>query len=34
MDLIYGVDEGRLLCGNSAGTDDNRLLSRTVGYTW
>lgn len=33
-DLIYGVDEGRLLCGNSAGTDDNQLLSRTVGYTW
>ena len=33
-DLIYGVDESRLLCGNSAGTDNNQLLSRTVGYTW
>lgn len=31
-DLIYGVDEGRLLCGNSAGTDDRVLdLEYTLG---
>ncbi len=32
--LIFGIDEGRILCGNSYGADDNQLLSRTVGYTW
>lgn len=32
--LIFGVDEGRLLVGNSWGTDDNQLLTRTVGYTY
>ncbi|MBQ3128492.1 MAG: hypothetical protein IJC13_05595 [Clostridia bacterium] len=32
--LIFGVDEGRLLVGNSRGTDDNQLLTRTVGYTY
>ncbi|MBQ5592060.1 MAG: hypothetical protein IIU80_03860 [Clostridia bacterium] len=32
--LIFGVDEGRLLVGNSHGTDDNQLLTRTVGYTY
>ncbi len=33
-DLIYGVDEGRLLVGNSAGKTDNQLLARIVGFTW
>ncbi len=32
--LIYGVDEGRLLVGNTSGATDNQLLSRTVGFTW
>ena len=31
--LIYGVDEGRIL-GASAGADSSELVSRTVGYTW
>ena len=33
-DLIFGVDEGRLLVGNNWGAIDNQLLSRTVGYTY
>ncbi len=33
-DLIYGVDEGRLLVGNSAGEADNQLIARIVGFTW
>lgn len=32
--LIYGVDEGRILYGNSSGANDDQLMSRTVGYTW
>ncbi|NLA77348.1 MAG: hypothetical protein GX851_05910, partial [Clostridiales bacterium] len=32
--LIYGVDEGRILCGNTRGASDDQLLNRTVGYTW
>lgn len=32
--LIFGIDEGRLLCGNSAGAVDSQLLTRTVGYTY
>ena len=32
--LIFGVDEGRLLVGNSRGTDDKQLFTRTVGYTY
>lgn len=32
--LFYGVDEGRILSGNTAGANDSQLLSRTVGYTW
>lgn len=32
--LIFGVDEGRLLVGNSSGQNDNQLLTRTVGYTY
>ncbi len=32
--LFYGVDEGRILCGNTSGAGDSQLLSRTVGYTW
>lgn len=32
--LIFGIDEGRILWGNSRGADDDQLLSRTVGYTW
>lgn len=33
-DLIYGVDEGRLLTGINSGSSDNQLLSRVTGYTW
>ncbi len=33
-DLIFGVDEGRLLVGNTSGADDIQLLSRTVGDTY
>lgn len=33
-DLIYGVDEGRILCGNAAGRDSDALPSRTVGDTF
>ena len=32
--LIYGIDEGRILCGNTSGADDSQLLSRVVGYTY
>lgn len=32
--LIYGIDEGRILCGNTAGTDSDELLTRTCGYTY
>ncbi|MBR2868751.1 MAG: hypothetical protein IKB88_06790 [Clostridia bacterium] len=32
--LIFGIDEGRILCGNSRGKDDDQLLSRTVGFTY
>ncbi len=32
-DLIYGIDEGRILCGAS-GANNNELLSRTCGYTY
>ena len=33
-DLFFGIDEGRILCGNSSGSVDSQLLSRTVGYTY
>ncbi len=33
-DLIYGVDEGRILEGNSSGTVGSELLTRTCGYTY
>ncbi len=33
-DLIYGVDEGRILEGNSSGTTGSELLTRTCGYTY
>lgn len=32
--LIFGIDEGRLLCGNSSGANDTQLLTRIVGYTY
>ena len=32
--LIYGIDEGRILHGNSSGADDDQLLSRTCGFTY
>ena len=32
--LIFGIDEGRILCGANSGGDDSQLLSRTVGYTY
>ena len=33
-DLIYGVDEGRLLVGNNSGKNNDELLTRTCGYTY
>ncbi len=33
-DLIYGIDEGRILVGNTSGTESDNLLTRTVGYTY
>lgn len=32
--LIYGIDEGRLLVGNEAGASNNELLTRMCGYTY
>lgn len=32
--LIYGIDEGRILVGKSSGSISNELNNRTVGYTW
>ena len=32
--LLYGIDEGRLLVGLESGNDNDELLSRTVGYTY
>ena len=32
--LIYGIDEGRILCGNTSGADSDQLLSRTCGFTY
>lgn len=32
--LIYGIDEGRILCGNTGGKDSDELLSRISGYTY
>lgn len=33
-DLIYGVDEGRILCGINRGAVDSQLNIRITGYTW
>ncbi len=32
--LIYGIDEGRILCGNSSGTIGDELFTRTCGFTY
>ncbi len=32
--LIFGIDEGRLLCGTTSGTVGTELLNRTTGFTW
>ncbi len=32
--LIFGIDEGRILCGNTRGAIDDQLLTRTCGYTY
>ena len=32
--LIYGIDEGRILSGVNSGADDTQLLARVTGYTW
>lgn len=32
--LIFGVDEGRILSGNTSGTESDELFSRTTGYTY
>lgn len=32
--LIFGIDEGRLLSGINSGKNDSQLLTRTVGYTY
>ena len=33
-DLIYGVDVGRVLCGNVPGAASDELYSRSAGFTW
>lgn len=33
-DLLYGVDEGRILVGNSSGTVGSELNARVTGFTW
>lgn len=33
-DLIYGIDEGRILCGVNSGANTDELLTRTCGYTY
>lgn len=33
-DLIFGIDEGRLLVGMNSGTNTDELLTRTCGYTY
>lgn len=33
-DLIFGIDEGRILCGNTSGRGSDQLHTRTVGYTY
>lgn len=33
-DLIFGIDEGRLLVGINGGSIDKQLNSRITGYTW
>ncbi|MBP9989326.1 MAG: hypothetical protein KBT46_07490, partial [Ruminococcus sp.] len=33
-DLIFGVDEGRILSGVTSGSETYALNTRTVGYTW
>ena len=33
-DVIFGIDEGRILVGQNRGAVSNELNSRTVGYTW
>lgn len=33
-DLLYGIDEGRILEGNSSGSAGSELLTRTCGYTY
>ncbi len=32
--LIFGIDEGRILHGNARGAADDQLLTRTCGYTY
>ncbi len=32
--LIFGIDEGRILSGNISGRNDTQLLTRIVGYTY
>ena len=33
-DVIFGIDEGRILVGINSGSIGNELNSRTTGYTW
>ena len=33
-DLVYGFDEGRILCGKTAGKDSDSLSARITGYTY
>ena len=33
-DLVFGIDEGRILSGTVSGADDSQLFNRTVGFTW
>lgn len=33
-DLVFGIDEGRILSGVNSGASDSQLLARVTGYTW
>ncbi|MBP9986654.1 MAG: hypothetical protein KBT44_01850 [Bacteroidales bacterium] len=32
--IDFGIDEGRILCGITAGSESNQAYNRVVGYTW
>lgn len=34
VNLVYGIDEGRILYGNAKGKESDALFNRTIGDTW